>query len=350
MTRPALFLDLDFQAALDRSKAEAKLLLVDATASWCQPCQSMDKTTWVDETVAARLGEIAIPIQLDVDQDQATAKALRIQAMPTIVLFRDGVELARISGTRSPAALLGWIDDALAGRVDPDPMATAEKATKDLIERFKLFRSLLDGEKFDEASEHGIWLWTNMVAVSPPMVGLKHTVLVADLKRLAAAHPVTATTLREVRDATPTEELESIRDWVSLNAALGDDDKTIGWFDGVADTLGGNEELAHLVRFNVVPVLVERGRWRDVGRAYPDPMAAIRKSIETRKSMNDAPIPPEHKERLRESATKGFREDCGLIVRGLRAANRTAEADEVAAAAIEADPTPEMKAALEGTE
>ena len=351
MTRPALFLDLDFKTALARSKSEGKLLLVDATAAWCEPCKAMDKMTWSDDTVAARLGSIAIPIQLDVDEQQATAKELRIMAMPTVVLFRDGVELARASGARGPADLLRWIDDAVAGRAAPDDMADQEKAAADVIARCKRFFALLEGNKLDEAAEEGLWLWKNIATVSPAMLGVKHSALVVSLKRLATAHPASATALRQMRDAAPldvagADGLASIQDWVSLNAVLGDEEKTFAWFDGVADALAENAPLAHLVRFQVVPVLVERGKWRDVGRAFPHPMAAIRKSIETRKKMHDAPVPPAHKERLRDSATKGFREDCALIVRGLRAADRSTEANEVVAAAVEVDPSPEMSAAL----
>lgn len=347
MTRPALFLDLDFQAALDRSKAEGKLLLVDATAEWCQPCKAMDKTTWSNEAVAARLGAIAIPIQLDVDRDKPTAETLRIKAMPTVVLFRDGVELGRISGTRSPEALLHWVDEAIAGRAPPDEMAEQEKVVQEVVARSEKFFALLKADQFDEATEHGIWLWKNMGAAGPPMIGVKHMVVAAGLKKLAAACPAVAAELRELRDATPIEA--SLDDWLSLNTALDEDAKSIAWFEGVVDQLAENVKLAQLVRFRVVPLLVERGRWRDVGRAYADPMAAVRKGIATRARMEAASVPPQHKERMRESAAKGFREECGLIVRGLRAAARIAEANEVVAAATEADPSPEMKAALTET-
>lgn len=354
MTRPALFLDLDFQAALDRSKAEGKLLLVDATAEWCQPCKAMDKTTWSNEAVAARLGAIAIPIQLDVDRDKPTAETLRIKAMPTVVLFRDGAELGRISGTRSPEALLHWVDEAIAGRAPPDEMAEQEKVVQEVVARSEKFFALLKADQFDEATEHGMWLWKNIGAAGPPMLGVKHTVVAAGLKKLAAARPAVAAELRELRDATPIdatneEGLALIGDWAALNAALDDDARTITWFEDIVDQLAENVKLAQLVRFRVVPLLVERARWRDVGRAYADPMASVRRGIATRARMDAAPVPPQHKERIRDAAAKGFREECGLIVRGLRAADRIAEANEVVAAATEADPSPEMKAALTET-
>ncbi len=352
MTRPALFLDLKLEAALERSKREGKLLLVDATASWCQPCKMMDQTTWSDATVAARLGEIAIPIQLDVDQEQASAQSLKIKAMPTVVLFRDGVELARVTGTRSPDALLRWVDDALAGRVVPDEGAEREALAAEIGERFQKFTALLEGGKLDDATGEGLWLWGAMGKLAPLMDVIKHTAMATALKRLVT-HPPAVEKLRSLRDAIPTpgastEGFAATKDWVALNTALDEDEKTLAWFDGVADGVATSEELAHLARFTIVPMLAERGRWSDVGRAYPDGMAALRKSIATCERMTSAPFPEAHKAKMLEAATKGFREEASLIVRGLRAAGRTEEAEQVAAEALARDASPEMKAALAG--
>jgi thiol-disulfide isomerase/thioredoxin len=351
MPRPAVFRDLTFSAALERSKSETKLLLVDATAAWCQPCKVMDETTWSNEAVATKLREIAVPIQLDVDQEAETAKALRIKAMPTVVLFRDGVEIARITGTRTPDALLRWVDDAIAGRAVPDEDAEEEGLAEEVSKRFQKLTALIAAGNFDEASEEGLWSWNAMAKLGPIMDPIKHSVLATTLKRVAAAHPATATKLRALRDALPTpgtstEGLRRTKDWVALNSALGEEEKSLAWFEGMVDQLAGSEELSQMARFTIVPMLVERDRWRDVGRAYPDPMGAIRKGIAIRARMNAAPGPEAHKAMMRESATKAFREEAGLIVRGLRAAGRTAEAEEVIAAAQEADPSPEMKAAL----
>jgi thioredoxin 1 len=110
MTRPAIFTDSTFTDALAAARAQGKLLLVDATASWCGPCQWMDRTTWINRAVVEAIGKSAIAIQLDVDEEPEVSERLRIEAMPTVVAFRDDVELDRVVGLQAPAELLVWLE------------------------------------------------------------------------------------------------------------------------------------------------------------------------------------------------------------------------------------------------
>src|SRR4051794_11634493 len=98
--RPAVFTELEYATARERAIAEGKLLLVDATAAWCGPCQMMDRTTWVDPTVVAWLGDHALAIQVDIDAHQDVARELRIEAMPTIIAFVGGTEFDRVVGAK----------------------------------------------------------------------------------------------------------------------------------------------------------------------------------------------------------------------------------------------------------
>src|SRR6476659_3119569 len=104
--RPALFSDLEFATALERATAERKILLVDATAAWCGPCQMMDRTTWVDPAVIAWLHDRTLAIQIDVDAEKEVARQLRIEAMPTIIAFIEGKEFDRVVGAKKPKDLL----------------------------------------------------------------------------------------------------------------------------------------------------------------------------------------------------------------------------------------------------
>jgi thiol-disulfide isomerase/thioredoxin len=108
--KPGVFLSLSFDDALALAKKQEKVLLVDATADWCAPCQRMDETTWIDPGVTAALSEKAVAIQIDVEAESELAKHLGISSMPTIIAFRDGKELDRVVGSQNPTQLLEWFD------------------------------------------------------------------------------------------------------------------------------------------------------------------------------------------------------------------------------------------------
>lgn len=104
------------QSTLPEARAQAatehKLLLVDSTASWCPPCKQMEKTTWTDPAVQGRVRPKFIAIQVDVDQQRSVAEELKIEAMPTLIVFSsDGKELARSVGYKDPKTLLSWLDE-----------------------------------------------------------------------------------------------------------------------------------------------------------------------------------------------------------------------------------------------
>ena len=70
-------------------------VLVDFWAPWCQPCRL---TGPILEQVADDLGDAITIVKLNVDEHQAVANALRIQGIPTMVLFKDGQAVDAIVG------------------------------------------------------------------------------------------------------------------------------------------------------------------------------------------------------------------------------------------------------------
>lgn len=108
--KPQVFSELSLAEAKAKAVEQEKILLVDATADWCQPCKAMERTTWVDPEVIAWINLNAIAIQVDVDRQRAEAKELNIQAMPTIIVFKDGRELDRVVGYKNASELLAWLN------------------------------------------------------------------------------------------------------------------------------------------------------------------------------------------------------------------------------------------------
>ena len=77
-------------------------VLVDFYADWCGPCKMM--APLVDQ-LAARVTGTALVAKLDTDRAQAIAGSLGIRGIPTIIVFREGREVARQSGVLPLPAL-----------------------------------------------------------------------------------------------------------------------------------------------------------------------------------------------------------------------------------------------------
>ena len=107
---PAVFADLSFEKALAENATSGKPLVVNMSASWCPPCQQMKKQVWPDPKVASWFATNGKAIYVDVDQDKAVASKLNIKSMPTMVVFKNGKEVARTSGGRGASDLISWLD------------------------------------------------------------------------------------------------------------------------------------------------------------------------------------------------------------------------------------------------
>jgi len=112
---PHIFSALPYEQAQQQASTQHKLLLVDAMASWCGPCQKMEQTTWRDASVADWLAAHAVAVQLDADAQSALARQLNIEVLPTLIVFRDGQEVERRKGYQAPAELLAWLEPLAAG-------------------------------------------------------------------------------------------------------------------------------------------------------------------------------------------------------------------------------------------
>jgi putative thioredoxin len=84
-------------------------ILVDFWAEWCAPCHQL--TPHLNRIVDEFQGTIRLAkVEVDAGENMKLAGFFRLRGFPTVILFRNGRECGRFSGSRSSHQVREWLE------------------------------------------------------------------------------------------------------------------------------------------------------------------------------------------------------------------------------------------------
>jgi thioredoxin len=99
-----------FSSFQDLLESSSVPVLVDFYATWCGPCQMMSP---ILEQVSASLRDRLQVVKIDTDKYPRLASQYEIQALPTLVLFKNGQPSEKIEGVLQASQLIQYLESVL---------------------------------------------------------------------------------------------------------------------------------------------------------------------------------------------------------------------------------------------
>lgn len=97
-----------FGPAIEKSSLP---VLVDLWALWCGPCRMVAPA--LEKLALERAGTLRV-VKVNVDESPEVSAQFGVQGIPTMLLFDDGVEIARQVGALPLDGIRSWVDSSLA--------------------------------------------------------------------------------------------------------------------------------------------------------------------------------------------------------------------------------------------
>ena len=98
------------EEGFDKEAAQGAPMLVDFWATWCGPCKMLAPTV---EKLAERYDGKVVVGKVDVDDEPELAQRFGVMSIPTLVVLKDGKEVARTVGVQPQSAIEHMVDSVL---------------------------------------------------------------------------------------------------------------------------------------------------------------------------------------------------------------------------------------------
>lgn len=99
--------DNEFESEVINSKLP---VLIDFWAEWCGPCRMLSPI--LDQLSEEMAGKVKI-VKMNIDENPETPSKFGVRGIPTMLLFKEGKQIATKVGVQPKNALQEWINSSL---------------------------------------------------------------------------------------------------------------------------------------------------------------------------------------------------------------------------------------------
>ena len=95
------------ESTFDQFVESNKIAIIDCWAPWCGPCRRMGPL--IDEVAEELAGKVGVA-KLNTDENQGIAVRFQINAIPTLLVFKDNILVQALVGLRPKESIIEFIN------------------------------------------------------------------------------------------------------------------------------------------------------------------------------------------------------------------------------------------------
>lgn len=348
---PPAISDLSLEDATKQVENTDRVLVIKFTAEWCAPCKIMDRTTLRDQQVIDWIKSNGVMIEIDADKKPELVQKFGVSGFPTMIIQRNGSEIARRPGYIDAKRFLVWLESAKSGKAPP--LVRVDRASKDMVTQLQVARDLVMLGRVDAAAEDFAWLWENMAKVQPDLIGARLTAVAGDMQAIAMRDEGALKAFSKLRDdlepsvRSGSVDRNALIDWVVLNNVVADQERTLEWIEQMLLRPDASVQLEP-VAFLIADPLIARRRFADLAQVHANPATAMARDyaiaaeyFAAAKAQGQQPD-----ESTLQQLRNQFRTKWACIYAGTLSLNKDDAAADIARQMIQTDDTPDTRFAL----